>query len=181
MKQFLKNPYFFNCLGPLIFEPQIFEKITKEKNTNIFFQNNHYVSLKGLKVLFSYSINIFLFHLDPCALIDCKEEEICVPNNAISARCILYKNLHLNDEIKFKRIIHKREIVQQERIVSRLATNIKVDRGIAEPCDASECRYGECEIINATYHKCHCVMVNYTYQSTSRSLQKRDVIYEGEN
>jgi hypothetical protein len=84
----------------------------------------------------SYSIFLKLFQLqlqDPCAAVKCTEEQICVVKDEYSAFCISRSEVEINNHNTFKRQSPKNEM-----------------------CGSIECRFGECEVFNATKFVCHC-------------------------
>ena len=76
--------------------------------------------------------NFFWAFLDPCAAVKCLPDEICVAQNEESASCVKKSNL----EVKH---VTKREMPTY--------------------CGSEECRFGECEVLNATNFVCHCTQV----------------------
>lgn len=73
-----------------------------------------------------------MFYADPCSAVKCEQDEVCVAHDDETGVCVKKSNL----EVKH---------------VAR--------REMPTFCGTEECRFGECEVLNATTFVCHCTKV----------------------
>ena len=107
------------------------------------------LEFRGKSILSNQSLllELQLLFQDPCVELRCSSNEICVSNDANSAGCVPKQQIDLFAEY----YLNKRETNEPE--------TAQVSTEFVSPCNSNDCRYGECEILNLTSFKCHCVVV----------------------
>ena len=73
---------------------------------------------------------------DPCTLIKCERNEVCVAKDMETANCLL------------KSLIEIPSLINKRQLSSKTTTSV---------CTLNECgKYGKCEITSVNNYKCHC-------------------------